>query len=58
MKIVNMPKDEILLCLNCKQLGADGIQRKILSMKNPETEYQCLCANCNWIKRYENGEHK
>ena len=42
----------------CRELGADGIQRKILSMKNPETEYQCLCANCNWIKRYENGEHK
>jgi hypothetical protein len=19
-------------------------------------EYQCLCANCNWIKRYENKE--
>lgn len=19
--------------------------------------YQLLCANCNWIKRYENGEH-
>jgi hypothetical protein len=19
--------------------------------------YQVLCANCNWIKRYENGEH-
>lgn len=20
--------------------------------------YQCLCANCNWIKRYERGEHR
>lgn len=20
--------------------------------------YQILCANCNWIKRYENGENK
>ena len=20
--------------------------------------YQLLCANCNWIKRYENNEHK
>jgi hypothetical protein len=19
--------------------------------------YQCLCANCNWIKRFENDEH-
>ncbi|MBI3937123.1 MAG: hypothetical protein HY323_09110 [Betaproteobacteria bacterium] len=23
---------------------------------HPE-KYQLLCANCNWIKRYENGEH-
>lgn len=21
-------------------------------------KYQLLCANCNWIKRHENGEHK
>jgi len=20
-------------------------------------KYQCLCANCNWIKKYENSEH-
>jgi hypothetical protein len=20
-------------------------------------KYQLLCANCNWIKRFENGEH-
>ncbi|HMG18727.1 MAG TPA: hypothetical protein VK573_08385 [Gemmatimonadales bacterium] len=20
-------------------------------------KYQLLCANCNWIKRYERGEH-
>ena len=33
-----------------------GILRKII-----ETEgegYQLLCANCNWIKRVEQGEHK
>lgn len=24
-------------------------------LKHPE-EYQVLCANCNWIKRVENGE--
>jgi hypothetical protein len=23
---------------------------------NP-SEYQILCANCNWIKRFENNEH-
>ena len=28
-------------------------------LKDPEflSKYQCLCANCNWIKRYENKEH-
>lgn len=26
-------------------------------LKNPSL-YQCLCANCNWIKRYENHEVK
>lgn len=27
-------------------------------MKDPEwsSKYQLLCANCNWIKRYENSE--
>lgn len=28
--------------------------------KNPngwQGTYQVLCANCNWIKRFENGEH-
>ena len=26
------------------------------SLKNNENKYQLLCANCNWIKRYENKE--
>lgn len=25
--------------------------------ENPEN-YQLLCANCNWIKRFELGEHR
>jgi hypothetical protein len=29
------------------------ISKKIL---NGSKEYQLLCANCNWIKRYENNE--
>lgn len=29
---------------------------KILNNKNLFKEYQLLCANCNWIKRYENKE--
>jgi len=27
-------------------------------MKDTTGKYQLLCANCNWIKRWENGEHK
>lgn len=30
--------------------------KKILLDKN--RKYQLLCANCNWIKRYENEEYK
>lgn len=26
------------------------------SLENNEDKYQLLCANCNWIKRYENKE--
>jgi len=33
--------------------GLHRMYRDIL--KNP-VPYQLLCANCNWIKRYENGE--
>jgi len=30
----------------------------LLSILNKEKRYQLLCANCNWIKRYENDEGK
>lgn len=30
----------------------------INSMKLQEGRYQLLCANCNWIKRWENNEHR
>jgi hypothetical protein len=36
-----------------KKLGTNGIYNRVL--KHPE-EYQLLCSNCNWIKRYENKE--
>jgi hypothetical protein len=26
------------------------------SLLKNELKYQCLCANCNWIKRFENNE--
>ncbi|MFZ3077101.1 MAG: hypothetical protein WA139_01480 [Candidatus Aenigmatarchaeota archaeon] len=34
--------------------------RKLLKMPLQELtkNYQLLCANCNWIKKYENKEHK
>lgn len=28
------------------------------SFLNAENKYQLLCANCNWIKRFENNEHR
>lgn len=34
-----------------------GLLRKILNGKKDISKYQILCANCNWIKRFENGEH-
>lgn len=27
------------------------------SLSKKSNKYQLLCANCNWIKRYENQEH-
>lgn len=30
----------------------------IRSILAGETKYQLLCANCNWIKRWENNESK
>lgn len=32
-----------------------GFMRKVL-LDEPNKEFQLLCANCNQIKRYENGE--
>ena len=37
-----------------KELGSRGVYRKAL--KDTEGLYQLLCANCNWIKRFENLE--
>lgn len=32
----------------------DTFNKKVIA---DQTGYQCLCANCNWIKRIENEEH-
>jgi hypothetical protein len=33
--------------------GSTGLYLAILTGLVPKEDYQCLCANCNWIKRYE-----
>ncbi len=38
-----------------KALGLDKMYRKILI---DPSGYQILCANCNWIKAFENNEFK
>jgi len=40
-----------------KKIRSTTIYSKIISNYNVEKyKYQLLCANCNWIKRYENNE--
>ena len=36
--------------------NAQDVYRKIALGRADLREYQLLCANCNWIKRAENGE--
>ena len=36
-----------------RRIGNHGIERNVV---NGVPGYQLLCANCNWIKRAENGE--
>lgn len=40
-----------------ERTASKNSQKVLLSniLNNPE-KYQLLCANCNWIKRYENKE--
>ncbi len=38
-----------------KRVTSVQIYKAIL--REGETRFQILCANCNWIKRHENGEH-
>lgn len=43
----------------CRERNTNGVYyygRVIKSIKALENKYQLLCANCNWIKRYENKE--
>lgn len=36
--------------------GLDYIKKVLKEIKDGSKDYQILCANCNWIKRYENNE--
>ncbi len=38
--------------------GYKRVTKEVLcDTENAKKKYQLLCANCNWIKRYENNEH-
>ena len=41
-----------------RRVRLEQLYKKILEMNNEELNrnYQLLCANCNWIKKYENKE--
>ena len=36
--------------------GSGYFNKIIRSISTKENKYQLLCANCNWIKRFENNE--
>ena len=36
--------------------GGIKLYRAILNGTYPKSDFQLLCSNCNWIKRYENNE--
>lgn len=39
------------------QRAGNTLYSAILRGERDVREFQLLCANCNWIKRYENNEH-
>jgi len=55
-------------CLQIDHINGDGpreekssytsyIYRVIRSVEADEHKYQLLCANCNWIKKYDQNEN-
>ena len=42
---------------NGRNIGGTYLYTLVLSGKRSKENYQILCANCNWIKRFENKEH-
>lgn len=42
-----------------KKSGRQHYYKQVVdSVLNNENKYQLLCANCNWIKRFENNENR
>jgi len=42
-----------------KKIGGGSLMKLIYEkVKSGSKDYQLLCANCNWIKRYKNSENK
>lgn len=42
-----------------RRMSGGNLTRKIIrSVMGNENKYQLLCANCNWIKRFEKNEIK
>jgi len=39
-----------------RRMGNTEYYKQII-LESQSGKYQLLCANCNWIKRYEKGEH-
>lgn len=41
-----------------KSRGTNNYKLILNKILDGSKEYQILCSNCNWIKRFENNEHK
>jgi hypothetical protein len=41
-----------------KKIGSYKMYQNIIENEDVRKNYQILCANCNWIKRYENKENR
>jgi hypothetical protein len=39
-----------------RRIGSNHQRAYYQHIREHANNYQCLCANCNWIKRYERGE--
>lgn len=54
---INGVPDGLRRVKNNPHRGGIKLYREILAGRFPVTDFQLLCANCNWIKRFENKEY-